>query len=315
MVPNDPDRSAWDDARWRVRRDTEWRAGCRWLQAWWRTHHLGVEPGELVLGQDQPRVASMVPVGSDRSLNFLSADAQTAAERRLAEGDHSGIVDVDRLFRNLLSSQPLCFNVFGPFVDSPNQLVDWVETVDPDVETVERVGFEWAPDRSRHFGGGSAFDAVVTYRAAGGRRLIGIECKYAEDIHANPRSVRDVYKAFTAESGHWREGAARRLEQPGLWQFWLHTLLTQSITERDDVVDSATGVIMACAADQAAAKATEAVRRELVEPDRWLRWTPYEQFLASVDRAGGWAQRITERYLDFGPVEALLGPGDPRLAD
>jgi hypothetical protein len=69
---------------------------------------------------------------------------------------------------------------------------------------------------------------------------------------------------------------------------------------------------MACAADRSAFDATQAVRAELVDPDTWLQWSPYEQLLDTVADVDGWRDLFQRRYLEFTPVEALLSEDDPR---
>src|SRR5436305_1864853 len=102
---------AWDARRWREKGDNGWTAGCRWLQAWWRDQVLHMNPGEPTGSMRDGLVSSMLPLGSDSGLNFLDPSIRAAVEARLAEGDHSGIIEKDRLYRNLLSSQPTCFNL------------------------------------------------------------------------------------------------------------------------------------------------------------------------------------------------------------
>ena len=305
--------AAWDDAQWRVRGDTSWRAGCRWLQSRWRSEKLALPPGPSSTSPDRP-VASMLPVGSD--LNFLSKHARAAVEARLDEGDHSGIIQTDRLYRNLLSSQPLCFNLFGHFQRDPSPLLPWVRTIDPDAHEITGIRLEWAPPRQDHFNGGSAFDAFVEYEAAGRPRFIAVECKYAEHLADSQITVRGCYFEFT--DGHddiWREGAAQRLDRKGLQQFWLNTLLAQSLVARGGHFEQGTSVVMACAGDTAAYRATALVRSELHEPDQWLRWSSYEDVLSAVvePSADDWKEQFRIRYLDFKSVRHLLASDDPRV--
>jgi len=304
----------WDDPRW-AERDTSWAAGCRWLQAWWRHHMLELPVGTRSRDPDSRLVASMLPVGADEGANFLGDDVLSAVQGRVSEGDHSGIIQRDRLFRNLLSSQPACFNLFGPFVTDPAGLLGWVEALDAEAVAVDAVRFEWAPDRDRHFGGGSAFDAFVDYTTEqGGRRFVGVECKYAEDLSRSAMTVRDVYKEFTNAHEAWRQGAADRLDEPRLAQFWLNTLLAQSLVQREDAYESGTVVVVACQSDHAAHEATDAVRFELEDPDLWLRWTPYEHVLSHVSGHDRWVDEFRARYLDFTPVRHRLKPGDTRMS-
>lgn len=302
---------SWDSPRFRER-DTPWAAGCRLLQGWWREHVLHMPPGPSSRSKPGRLAVSMLPFEADPGDQFLTVAAEEAVTDRLAEGQHSGIIASDRLYRNLLSSQPLAFNLFGPFTHDPDGLLGWVATIDAAATEVTGVHFEWAPPKDQHFGGGSAFDVFVTYRARGRIRFLGVECKYAEDLRASGIKVRDTYRHFTDAHQGWRDGAAQRLDQPHLRQFWLNTLLTQSLADNDDY-ETGTCVVLTSAADSAACDAVDAVRAEVVHPDAWLRWSSYEEVLALITPASAdWVDTFRRRYLDFRPVAHLLDDQDPR---
>ena len=163
----------------------------------------------------------MLPIDAGANANFLSPEAADAADQLLSRPNGSGIVEADRLRRNLLASQPACVNLFGAFVGTPGGLTRWVRSIDPDCAEVTEVLLEHAPPRDEHFGGGSAFDAFIDYATPTGRRFLGIETKYSENLRASNISVRDVYREFTVASSDWLDGAERRLDVPMLRQFWL----------------------------------------------------------------------------------------------
>jgi hypothetical protein len=104
---------AWYDPALQVPGDPARRARYRALQSWYRETVLHTEPGRHPHGQ-QP-VGSMLP--EDRALeglNFLDQKIASYTERRAEEVIRDGgTLDRDRLRRNLLSSMPLCFNLFG----------------------------------------------------------------------------------------------------------------------------------------------------------------------------------------------------------
>ncbi len=302
----------WDHEDWR-RTENRWAAGCRWLQSWWRDQVLGLSAGPRS-GSTSDLVCSMLPLDAKPDANFLDARIAAAVDARLDEGDHSGIINRDRLRRNLLSSQPACFNLFGPFVERPNDLLGWVQSLDATAVWVDGVRFEWAPPRAEHFDGGSAFDAFVTFTTeAGGRRFVGIECKYAEDLSRSSITVRPTYCDFTASCSWWRDGAAVRLQAARLRQLWLNTLLAQSLVSRGGgVFEAGLVAVVALRADQSAERATAEVRSELTEPDRWLRWAPYESVLEQVIGHDGWKAAFSRRYIDFAPVVHLLAENDQR---
>ena len=83
-------------------------------QGWWRTFVLGEEEGAHPIRPDQT-VCNTIGGGESTNKNFLTA--QIAAVVHDTIRDHkesgSGIIEEDRLFNNLLSSQPLCFNFFA----------------------------------------------------------------------------------------------------------------------------------------------------------------------------------------------------------
>ncbi|MFM7069580.1 MAG: PGN_0703 family putative restriction endonuclease [Actinomycetes bacterium] len=161
----------------------------------------------------------------------------------------------------------------------------------------------------------NAFDAFVEYVTHTGTRFVGVETKYAENLSASSISVRQVYRNFTGNSGFWLDGAATRLDTPELRQFWLNTLLAQSLCvvgHDGTCYEDGLEVVVACGADESAAQATHRVRDELHEPDHWLRWVPYEDVLAHLDSAIPWVDDFRTRYLDFAPVSQFLAADDPR---
>jgi len=86
----------------------------RFHQGWWRTFVLDEDEGNNPV-QNGARVCNTILNGSDdpHRKNFLSqkivrAVLQTIEERKKAG---SGILEENRLYNNLLSSQPLCFNL------------------------------------------------------------------------------------------------------------------------------------------------------------------------------------------------------------
>lgn len=314
--PAHPPDAGWDDATWTEASDTAWQRGLRWQQAWWRAERLRLPAGPFSADRPDRLVGSTLPLDAPPDANFLSDEVASAAARRLTATGDGGLVKEDRLRRFLLSSQPMCFNLFGHFQhdDSNQALLPWVRQLSPNAQRVTRIEVEWAPPSEEHFRGGSAFDAFVEYETSDDRLgFLGIECKYHEDLRrSDVPKVRDVYKSFTEASGLWREGAVERLDRPGLRQFWLNTLLVQSLLAKNERYSEATCVIMACRADQSARTTYESVRSELVNPST-LAWEPWESITDSIVEHDDWRKRFVERYLDFTPIAHLLTANDARL--
>jgi hypothetical protein len=274
---------------------------------------LGLSAGPYSADQPERLVGSTLAPDGPVDANFLTADIAAAADRRLKVGG-GGLVKEDRLRRFLLSSQPMCFNLFGQFQhdDRRNALLPWVQSVSPGATEVTRVEIEWAPPAEAHFRGGSAFDAFIEYSTRLGHGFLGVECKYHEDLRkSDVPKVRDVYRSFTASSGRWRAGAIDRLDRQGLRQFWLNTLLTQSLIAKDDRYCEGMCVITACRDDRAARTAFESEQAELVRA-HGLVWQPWESIVAMIVGHDDWRDLFIERYLNFAPIQHLLSPNDPR---
>lgn len=290
----------WDDPAWREPADTAWQAKLRSMQARWRQLRLRLPPGPHSAKNPDRLVSSTLRFDAPGDANFLSAEIAAAVDRRLASGG-AGLVKEDRLRRVLLSSQPMCFNLFGNF-QTPGRrsaLLPWVRSVNPAAAEIVRVEIEWAPPAAEHFSGGSAFDAFIEYSSVdGGLGFLGVECKYHEDLEkSDVKTVRDVYKTFTSDTLLWRPGAATRLDVPGHRQFWLNTLLAQSLARRLGYV-AGQCVVTACAQDDSARVAFDAVQCELVNPPT-LVWAPWEAIVNSITWDDDWQADFRERYLDF----------------
>ena len=102
-----------------VKSDTIFRRRMRRHQGWYRDHVLGVPYGRGPnRRQGKPLGNMLTKASAELGLNFLTWGIFEVAKRRIDKG--TGAVDPYRLLHNMLSSQPMCFNLFG----------NWLWTVD-----------------------------------------------------------------------------------------------------------------------------------------------------------------------------------------
>ena len=292
----------WNSPKFRERKDTPWTAGCRWLASWWREQQ-GHAPGERN-DISETVVGAKLPLDAEAEDNFYSPKVITALEDRVIYGDDYGVAPTEVLFRDLLDTQVLVFNLLGEFVSEPDALLPWVRTIDPDAMTVPAVRIAWGPDRY------TRFDALIEYRTrvAARRRFLALMCTYAENPAASKVTVKDKHVDATEASAAWRPGAARRLNRPQLRPLWLATLASQSLD-----FDAGAVVSMACRANTDALLATNFVRAELRDPDAALVASSFDALLDATESWNPeWAAWFRRRYLDFSPVLGLLPADDPR---
>ena len=102
-----------------------------------------------------------------------------------------------RIFNDLLSSQPLCFNLFGELTcDLPLASAVVNSMTDGRFKEVTKIDFEWSPGRreSRYLNDRSAFDVFLRCRTAAGGKGKGEAGKRGEGtLHR-----RRVYRIWPA---------------------------------------------------------------------------------------------------------------------
>jgi hypothetical protein len=292
------EQASWDDASWLEKSDNSWQRRLRRHQGWWREKHTDLAAGPRTKSDDR-LVVSMLPDRGTPRPNLMTQEAHDAAEgamSRLNEGGGPGIIATDRLERNLLSSQPLCFNLFGHLQADPTALLPWVQSIRPGAVEVVRVELEIAPVKTPLTR--SAFDAYVEYSLNGqGRGFLGIECKYAEDLAAAQREPAADKVKMATTSPPWRPHAVAELDKPGYRQLWYNTLLMQ-LTLQEGEFDEGVSVVVALGEDEKAKAATEAVSAQLQDPSA-LIFSSIEDVVDSVTGHDAWKRDFRTRYLDL----------------
>lgn len=193
-------------------------------QSWWRTFRLRVPFGTGPWPSSTARYGNMLgATGDDAGLNFLTPEAQAAYAKRWEEA-HEG-VDPFRTRRNLMASQPMCFNVFG-HLDSHRDLATHLlrEILGTDeVATVTGIEVERL---STALGDRTAFDAFVTYlRPDGIPACVAVETKLTEKFsqHEYDWSYYVAHSAF--DTAVWKTTDTSQLGNLQWSQLWRNHLL------------------------------------------------------------------------------------------
>ena len=172
----------------------------RFHQGWWRTFVLNEEEGEYYSQHTKKteRVCNRINDGDrdPEKKNFLSKEIADEVQRALRERK-SGIMETDRLYNNLLSSQPLAFNFFGFFRTNPDVALAFLRTLKPDIIGVDDIVFEYAPDSS---GDSSAIDFGFKVSTKNQKGFLGFECKYT-DTFSFQRSIPDEPNVYYGDDG------------------------------------------------------------------------------------------------------------------
>ncbi len=228
----------------RVPRDPEMTAfkrRARHQQARWRERNglpIGHQP---TAGGDGAR-----PLGSRLELkyaratgaNFITDNARRAARDRLAAPERHQTLTPARLWADLLSSMPMCFNLLGDLHTDLALADQAARRWWPDLPgTVSDLRFEWSPGRAdpAYLNNRTAFDAALLLDlGAGARGVLGIETKYHEHPTTETAPPPDKLRRYidvSEQSGVFRSGAIDELVGTPLQQIWLDHLLTLAMLQ------------------------------------------------------------------------------------
>jgi len=205
----------------------------------------------------------------------------------------------------MLSSMPLCFNIFGSLREKEGFPGLLEAAFGLDIASLETVVCEWVPPRATTgerdlLGDRSAFDAAVIYTTSDGRRcLLGVETKYTEpfsQIAYDKPSYRSVH-----ESCDWFSSDCDVLLRKATNQLF-RTMLLAAAADADAGFDEVRVAVLSLTEDQKAERVVKEVRASLKDPNRLVHLT-YESLrdlaAASEDQEiVEWSEKFGERYLD-----------------
>lgn len=288
-APSDPEMTAFKrEAR---RRQAEWRA------------QKGLDVGEHPAGNKNGAVLTESEGGA--YANFLSPRIVAAVEHRLQESQRqkSEQLNRDRLLNHLLSSMPMCFNLFGELHEDPARLTAAGRALWGVQEEGQAVQFEWSPGRhdARFTGDGTAFDVALFFGQPGmSQTVIGIETKYHEHAvsEPSPDAVKRLprYRQIVEDSGVFKPGWENILGTE-LQQVWRdHLLLLSMLKDTDEGRTSGAYVLVYPEGNASFARLAERYT-DVLEDASTFRHVTLEALLdAHILHAPDTEQKFRDRY-------------------
>lgn len=253
----------------------------RFHQGWWRTCVLAEEEGDHPIRHGKS-VCNTILNGRMSRKNFLSdrifeAVLQTIEERQSAR---SGIIEEDRLFNNLLSSQPLCFNFFGELKTDTDFALQVLKQFWPELTQVNRVIFEFAPEKN-YTSDNSAFDVAFEVMADKQNGLLGLECKYT-DTFSQKEYDRAEYRHIFDQDKHRTFGAKYAdFIAAEFNQLFRNQLIAEALIQNSDYDFVYTGLF--CHQDDMSALQTgEKFQRMLRNGDKIFQVITYQDFIEKM---------------------------------
>jgi len=186
----------------KVKGDTEFSAWARELQNAWRaergfpigTYKQKQKNGsykEVELGNYIETIFAL-----DKQKNFLTDNIRSVTAHALKTKEKGAKISKTRLYANLLSSQPLAFNLFSELSINLPLATEFFSRQFPErIKEVTKIIFEHSDGRGdcSYTCDHSAFDVFVEYRSVVGQNgFIGIEVKYAESLNNKPATYKSL---------------------------------------------------------------------------------------------------------------------------
>lgn len=163
---------------------------------------------------------NMITNGEVSGKNFVNQFAFEYAKKRVANIQENETIDEFRLFNNMLSSQPMAFNLFCPFIqmleEGKTKLVSTIfQTIFPDagIKEVTGVRLEYLDTRiEKYLNDKTAMDAIVRYTDTDGQpSFIAIETKYSDVLGSNTGSRNACYTKWIKRLGVFKSETEKAL--------------------------------------------------------------------------------------------------------
>ncbi len=245
-------------------------------------------------------------------VNYLTNNIKNCVDESIIQARiNGGMIAEPRIWNNLLSSQPLCFNMFGEMHYDLEFATEFFQTLfSTKVKRVTSVKFEFSPSRGNkeYTGDHSAFDVFIEYfNHQDEECFIGIEVKYAETLKEeskkkafeNFKNHKQEYERLTLDSSVFKVGAIEHLKQVPIAQIWRDHLL--SIASKKDF-KGGFFVFLFPSLNEACRKGVDLYRSHLISPDEeetgfYPRYL--ETFIETLNQIcdSSWAKELKERYL------------------
>jgi hypothetical protein len=297
-----------------VSADNDFQRRARLLQALWR------EEKGLPMGERRPGVplGSRLPkeLAKESGVNFMTPAALSAARREVAEMRRGSgqKIDEDRLWANLLSSQPLAFSLFADMGVDLALATRVFQRLWPErVAEVTKVGFEYSPGRSdpKYTDDKTAFDAYVEHTTPrGGTGFIGIEVKYHEALTDEPAADRRRYHELTRAMRCFKPELVAGLQKKPIEQIWRDHMLAGSMLLASPAWETGLYVFL-YPEDNEPCRAAVQLYREYLSDARTFDSLTIEKLLEAVEgeTTATWVRDIRDRYLGWEKIDRVALEG------
>lgn len=259
--------------------------------------------------------------------NFLTENIKKIAKDCI-DKKHKKFIDEERLFKNMLSSQPLCFNLFGELYRNLDSATKLFNRLFPEiVKEITSIEFEYSLSRkdNKYTDDNTAFDVFLEYNSHYNKNgFIGIEVKYSEKIDDSKKYEEKYYSnhgkrydEIAKESKIFDENKLNEIVRKSkIQQIWRNHLLVLSMLQ-DKSLNYKEGmfVILYPKDNENCVDAIKRYKNVFVEDnDRENRFyaITLEDIIKTLKEISDakWIEDFEDRYLNFEKIKTLIKSGD-----
>lgn len=301
--------------------DSKFVAKCRLLQSIYRVE-IGEDEGYIQRGSKRYFYGNYIMNGDKTGKNFLEDYIFDYAKKRVNNRKHYETINEERLFNNLLSSQPMAFNLFCPLIKmlekDESSATDILRAALPDynINKVTKIDLEFIPDNFKELTNDlTAMDAIIEFTDNDGiPSFIAIETKYSENLGVNEASDKGKAKAIeTIKSLRiFQSEIENRItsKEVALTQIYRNFLLSE--TYGIDQNKKAYSIVLAPKENLTTADEVNSLKNELKEEYKYKISSVYlkDFVLKLIEKSQGKYQAtfraFYDRYLNFGKNEIVI---------
>ena len=296
------------------RSDTVFSSQARLLQSIWREDHLQLK--EMGAYREESYLGNYLPLekAKNEGLNFLSKTIFKTVKEAIQQKEVQSMIMPPRIWFNMLSSQPLCFNLFAELKQNLTLATKLFSTMFPNrVREVMDMRFEFSPGRNdmKYTNDRSAFDIFFTYKSQDNKQgFIGIEVKYAEHMRDKASSHKERYEQIMEGSGIFNHNQLEKLKKKPIQQIWRDHLLALSMYKINDDYDEGMFVLLYPENNRQCASAVDKYKETfLLDDDLVNGFYPHtlEEVVAILKEhcPEQWIIDFEDRYLNFSKIAQL----------
>jgi len=293
----------------------EFQRRARLLQSIWRTEQ-GYECGTHA-GKDGPRPLGSrlaMPWAKETLSNYITPTIRDVAREEVLNPKRreGKLYKKPRIFNDLLSSQPLCFNLFAELKKNPRQATKVFAALSPGrIAEVDRLEFEHSPGRGKleYLGDRTAFDVYIEFKSPNGcLGFAGIEVKYHEDLAGGKPPSDCSYKQVAENMSCFKDWSSPEFLKPPFQQIWRDHLLAGSILRTDsNKFKDGFFVFLYPKENTACEAAVKRYRNCLTDQRTFVVWQ-MEQVHETIKQQtqAAWIDLFYDRYLNFSKIDKLM---------